>query len=207
MAESMIDHVPEAMKMILRALTARPPKLHAFASIKGSEPKEEWKVPAAFWEKHGSVALSPFIDELPPDAAQSLWSMLGQGPPVPRLEVAFKPEEVKRTFSGPPLMAPKWGLTRMLAWIAFRRDDMLTDNPRVLRGRMRRHKSKLVEKNPAADLLKVMRAGEVSASDASYRLPNGERKAMSPIDWMQISEDDVWRMAEFDWMRNQGKAK
>ena len=58
------------------------------------------------------------------------------------------------------IMDKKFGLCQSLAWIAFRRDDMLTDNPKVLRSRMRRHKSALVEKNPAAALLKTARAGE-----------------------------------------------
>lgn len=102
-------------------------------------------------------------------------------------------------------MDKKWGLCQMLAWIAFRRDDMLTDNPKVLRSRIRRHKSALVEKNPAADLLKAMRAGKMPAY--GRLLPIGERQKMSPIDWMQISEDDVWRMAELDWLDSQGEVK
>lgn len=105
-------------------------------------------------------------------------------------------------------MSEAWGICRAMSWIAFRREDLLTDDPDELRANMKRHKRLLLVKNPARDMLKHARSGDLAIMRHPM-LPIATEgiSKMSPIDWMQIGEDDIWRKAEFDWQHAQGKIK
>jgi hypothetical protein len=100
----------------------------------------------------------------------------------------------------------KFNTCETLAWIAFRRDDMLTKDPDELRANMRRYKKRLVVKNPAAELLKFTRSGDLTVlRQPMLPITSEGVSKMSPVDWMQISEEDIWRRAEFEWRVAQGK--
>ena len=96
-------------------------------------------------------------------------------------------------------------LCETLAWIAFRRDDMLTKNPVELRTNMKQQRHLLILKNPARALLKNLRRGEIELNVS--RVPSGETTIFPIAYWRRMTESDIWRMAEDEWATLQGVKK
>jgi len=88
-------------------------------------------------------------------------------------------------------------LCQVLSWIAFRNHRLVTSDPDQLRRNMQRYRKHLIEPNPAADFLKVARTGELRMR---AHTPDGGQ-IVGPFDWAGVSEADLWKMVESEWMR------
>jgi hypothetical protein len=86
-------------------------------------------------------------------------------------------------------------LCQVLAWIAFRNERFVTNDPDKLRRDMQRYRKRLVEPNPAGDFLKMAQAGKIVAQG---RTPEG-LELIEPLDWMGISEAELWEVVEDEW--------
>jgi hypothetical protein len=86
-------------------------------------------------------------------------------------------------------------LCQVLSWIAFRDERLVTSDPDKLRRDMRRYRRRLVESNPAGDFLKMVQAGKLAAQGRSAK----GIELIDPLDWMGISEGELWEIVEDEW--------
>jgi hypothetical protein len=91
-------------------------------------------------------------------------------------------------------------LCQALSWIAFRNDRFVTSDPHELRRNMQRHRKRLLEPNPAGDFLKMAQAGQITAHGKTAR----GVELIDPLDWVGISEAELWDIVEDEWARAMG---